>query len=285
VKGTKIEWTDHTFNPWWGCTKVSEGCRNCYAETFSKRTGHDIWGPTALRRKFLLAHWQEPLKWEAQAAKEGRRHRVFCASMADVFERHELAGAGHDDLDQERAKLWGLIERTPHLDWQLLTKRPENVLEMVPASWAYYGFPENVWIGTSVEDQAAADARIPHLLRIPARVRFLSCEPLLGPVDIWSVVEAAEKTGRYEPPETAPYNYRHLHWVIVGGESGPGARLMDPEWAESIACHCHAAGVPVFVKQLGSVLARAGHLADAKGGDWNEWPDTLSLLQVREYPR
>jgi protein gp37 len=174
---TAIAWTDHTFNPWWGCTRVSPGCEHCYAETFAKRVGQDVWGKNADRRFFGDKHWAEPIKWNAKAAQSGRRERVFCASMADVFEdRPELA--------EHRARLFDLIMfETPWLDWQLLTKRPQNVLDMVPPRWldahAYYGtngWPANCWIGTTVEDQERADERIPWLLSIPAAVRFLSCE-------------------------------------------------------------------------------------------------------------
>ena len=148
---TKISWCDATFNPWWGCVKVSEGCQNCYAETFAKRTGHAIWGPAATtqRRTFGDKHWQEPLKWNADAVKAGERRRVFCASMADVFE-------AHPQLHTERALLWAMIEQTPALDWLLLTKRPENITRMVPPRWLEDGpgwpgpgWPRNVMTGTS----------------------------------------------------------------------------------------------------------------------------------------
>lgn len=279
-----ISWTDHTFNPWWGCFKVSAGCANCYAETFAKRTGHSIWGPpaTSPRRLFGDKHWQEPLKWHAAAEKSGQRARVFCASMADVFEDHpEVVG--------ERRRLFALINLTPWLDWQLLTKRPENVASMVPEEWAA-GFPPNVWLGTSVEDQDAADARIPYLLAIPAAVRFLSCEPLLGPVNlvndkpiIGNVVQAgnptywltgrphwgeprAETGGR--PLEIGP----RIHWVIVGGESGPKHRPMDPDWLTSLLTQCHEADVPVWVKQdSGLHPGRQGRIPDA--------------LYVQQFPR
>jgi protein gp37 len=183
-ESTAISWTDHTFNPWWGCTRVSPGCQHCYAEAFAKRTGNDVWG-TSPRRFFGDKHWAEPLKWDRQAEADGRPHLVFCASMADVFE-------DRSELVEHRARLWDLIDRTPYLIWQLLTKRPENVLKLTPEGWHGAGFadrperlwPPNVWIGTTVEDQQRADDRIPELLKVPAAVRFLSCEPLLGPVDV-----------------------------------------------------------------------------------------------------
>jgi protein gp37 len=221
---TAIAWTDHTFNPWWGCERVSPGCQNCYAEAFAKRTGNVVWGKKADRRRFGDKHWQEPLKWDRQAEKDGKRHLVFCASMADVFE---------DRIDhlEDRRRLFDLIEGTPHLTWQLLTKRPENVLNMVPLHWIG-GWPAHAWIGTTVEDQQRADERIPHLARIPAPVRFLSCEPLLGYVDLINHVEGVD-------------------WVIVGGESGPGHRPLDIENARTMRDQCRMWDVPFFFKQVG----------------------------------
>ena len=129
---TGISWTHHTFNPWWGCTKVSPGCKNCYAETFASRYGFDVWGPGKARRTFSLAHWEEPLKWNRDAELAGERRRVFCASMADVFEAEAPAG--------ELARLWALIRLTPWLDWLLLTKRAERIAESLPDDWGE-GYP------------------------------------------------------------------------------------------------------------------------------------------------
>lgn len=228
---TAIAWTDHTFNPWWGCERVSPGCQHCYAEAFAKRTGNDVWGKRAERRFFGDKHWNEPLKWDRQAEAAGRPSLVFCASMADVFE-------DRDDLDEQRERLAGLICATPHLIWQLLTKRPQNVWSM--ANDLFWQWPQNVWIGTTVEDQERADERIPHLLRIPAPVRFLSCEPLLGPVHFGAV------------------NLAMLEWVIVGGESGSKHRQMDMNDARSIVEQCEEAKVPVFFKQVGGRTPTAG---------------------------
>ena len=169
-RDSEIEWTHHTFNPWWGCTKVSPACENCYAEAWAKRVGSDVWGAKAERRFFGAKHWKEPELWNDAAERLGIRYRVFCASMADVFESRA-------DLKPERAKLWEVITKTPALDWLLLTKRPQNIAKMVP--WGKK-WPDNVWIGTTVEDQKFAALRLPHLLALPAAVRFLSCEPLLG---------------------------------------------------------------------------------------------------------
>lgn len=232
-KDTKIEWCHHSWNPWWGCVKVSAGCEHCYAESFSKRTGHNIWGPakTTARRLFGERHWTEPLKWNEKTVETGERHRVFCASMADVFE-------DHPQLVAERQRLFELIDRTPHLDWLLLTKRPENIQRLCPFGWYddQFSWP-NVWLGISVENQQMADKRIGHLMYIPARVRFLSCEPLLAAVDVSGYLSFREFSG--------------IDWVIAGGESGHNARPMHPDWARSLRNQCQADGVAFLFKQWG----------------------------------
>lgn len=248
-QNSDIEWTHHTFNPWWGCVKVSPGCANCYAETWANRYGHDVFGPakTTQRRTFGDKHWNEPLKWDRAAKAAGVRQRVFCASMGDVFE-------DHPQVEGERLKLFNLILKTPWLDWLLLTKRPQNIRNMVPGDWLLppgslkvlpypCGWPANIWIGTSVENQEQADKRIPELLRVPAAVRFLSCEPLLGPVDL-RLFDCWLPEDHYEACE-------RLHWVICGGESGPKARPMHPDWARSLRDQCVAAGVAFHFKQWG----------------------------------
>lgn len=222
-KNSKIEWTDHTFNPWWGCVRVSPACEHCYAEAWSRRVGKDLWGARADRRFFGDKHWSEPLKWDAQASAAKVRRRVFCASMADVFEKRK-------DLDAPRKKLWALIESTPHLDWLLLTKRPQSVNAMT--HWGN-DWPKNVWIGTTVEDQRRANERLPHLALVPAKVRFISAEPLLGAVDL------SEWLGST------------LNWVIAGGESGPKARPSDPEWFRSLRDQCIKSKTPFHFKQWG----------------------------------
>lgn len=275
---TEIAWTDATFNPWWGCQRVSPGCEHCYAEAFAKRTGHAVWGPTAGRRFFGDSHWAEPLKWNAAAEKAGARSRVFCASMADVFEKIRDVDLG-GRLWDERTRLFSLIQSTPWLDWQLLTKRPQNVMDLVPDTWHRRGFPSNVWIGTTVEDQLRADERIPMLMKIPARTRFLSCEPLLGHV----VLRA---------PGCIPLDGRGcgIDWVIIGGESGGGARMFDLDWARSLIRQCTVIRVPVFVKQMGArPMAMPPptrgwipvKLLNRKGADMAEWP---ADLQVRQFP-
>lgn len=254
-KTTGISWTDSTFNIAWGCTKVSPGCTNCYAETFSKRTGHSIWGPASRRRLFSEKHWDEPRRWNKEAKKAGVRRRVFCSSMADVFEDHR-------DLDSERERLWKLIGETPDLDWQLLTKRPENMLAMAP----WKAWPDNVWAGTTTENQEWFDRRIGHLLGVPAKVRWLSVEPMLGPVRL----PAGIKDGK------------DLHWVIIGGESGHGARRMNPRWVVELIDDCRSRGIACFVKQKGAALAREWGCADPKGGDPSEWPDWMKVQQFPE---
>ena len=215
-----IEWTTHTFNPWWGCTKVSDGCKNCYAESLSKRYGHNVWGPKNARRLLSDAHWRQPLSWNKEAMENGKRYKVFCASMADVFE--EAAPEG------QLERLWELIANTPGLDWQLLTKRPERIVDSLPSDWGQ-GY-ENVWLGTSVEDERVIH-RIESLIRVPAAIRFLSLEPLIGPLPNIPLLG--------------------IDWAIVGGESGAGARPINPNWVIEIREQCNAAEVAFFFKQWG----------------------------------
>ena len=225
ARNSKIEWTHHTFNPWWGCAKVSPACAHCYAETWAKRTGNQVWGGKAPRKFFTDRHWQEPLKWNEDAKISGERRRVFCASMADVFERRA-------DLKESRLRLWNLIDQTPHLDWLLLTKRPQHIDAMVP--WSNDAWPENIWLGTTVENQHWANKRLPELAKHSARVRFLSCEPLLGDIDLrcWM-------------------NDGAINWIIAGGESGPKSRPMSPQWVRSLRDQCVDENVAFHFKQWG----------------------------------
>ncbi|OUL79911.1 phage Gp37/Gp68 family protein [Paraburkholderia hospita] len=268
-ENSKIEWTDHTFNPWEGCQKVGPGCDHCYAETRNARFAGGTainWGPGAPRRRTSVANWRKPLQWNAQAdaffAKHGRRQRVFCASLADVFD---------NAVDPAwRADLFDLIEKTQKLDWLLLTKRIGNVMPMISET-AQRRFdleclesprlPSNVWLGATVVNQEEADRDIPKLLAVPARVRFLSMEPLLGPVDLTRLApkvfaaSANALTGRWKW-EDGPIRTETeaIDWVIAGGESGPGARPMHPEWATSLRDQCAAVGVPFLFKQWGEWL-------------------------------
>jgi len=336
AENTKIEWTDHTFNPWTGCTKVSPACAHCYAEAWAKRSGIVEWGPGKPRRRTTPAEWRKPLKWDKLlhcphpdllvngrpqyephpfvCLKCGTRYlsnsgghpdcdfncqiipyrpRVFCASLADWLD---------DEVPIEwLADLLDLVRRTPNLDWLLLTKRPQNWFGRIHAAFMHTADdrnnphltnwlvdwmgtehceepgepgtpPANVWIGTTVEDQQRADERIPELLKIPAKVRFLSCEPLLGPIR-FAAVPGFNKCG------SAGWDLIRNLWVIAGGESGPGARPMHPDWARSLRDQCAAAGVPFLFKQWGvwkpwaekcvgsSTLGdpRFAHLPDADG--------------------
>lgn len=227
---SSIEWTHHTFNPWWGCVKVSTGCKNCYAEAWAKRTGHDVWGANAPRRTFGEKHWREPLRWNAKAKARGVRERVFVASMADICEDHPVA---LEDLP----KLWELIRRCEHLDWLLLTKRPERFRDVLPHAWRQEP-PRNVCLMTTVEDQEQADKRIPALMSTVAAQRGLSYEPAVGPIDIRKFM--------------AGYG---IDWVIAGGESGPGARPANVEWFRSIRDQCAETDTPFLFKQWGDWVA------------------------------
>lgn len=243
-ENSKIEWTDHTFNPWIGCTKVSPACEHCYAEAFDKRFGGERWGPKAARRRTSTANWRKPLQWDKAAKAQGVRRKVFCASLADIFDNHPSI------LPEWRVDLWNLIEATPNLDWLLLTKRPQNIHRYIPSGWND-GWP-NVWLGTTVENQTEAERRIPHLLGVPARVRFLSCEPMLGPIDlrgVWTHCPTHDfESGFCLGP--CPDRQR-VNWVICGGESGLNARPMHPDWARALRDQCSTANVPFFFKQWG----------------------------------
>ena len=297
AENSKIEWCDHTFNPWIGCTKVSTGCANCYAENMmDKRLKQVSWGKGNLRKRTSAAYWKLPIKWNIAAKKSGIRPRVFCASLADWLD---------DEVPIEwLADLLVLIRLTPNLDWLLLTKRPELWAGRVsdvygitapcyePSvdwmdthfkcyNWLYYGEPPpNVWIGTSVENQEMADKRIPEMLEIPAKVHFLSCEPLLGQL---SLLEWGE-------PQGGGRGYiKDIDWVICGGESGPLARPMYPNWARTLRDQCTAAGVPYFFKQWGRPSTLNGAIrsaqleagadnSDSKGGRF------LDGLEHKEFP-
>lgn len=296
---TKIEWCDYSFNAWWGCTKVSPACNNCYAETWAKRTGFPgLWGVDAGRRTFGEKHWLEPIKWDLAAMGNdpgAARPRVFCNSMADVFDNHEGVSAA-------RERLWRLIDATQGLDWLILTKRVGNIERMLPADWLKYGedgYP-NVWLGISVCNQPEADRDIVKLLKIPAMVRFLSCEPLLGRIDLFGFQKGVctECAGAGEvaasgPTTTFPEDDDGLErcyecggtglwednpglsWVIAGGESGAKARPMDLFWAQNLRSECAAQSIPFFMKQLSE--------ADTK--DFKDFGSFPEPLRVREWPK
>ena len=257
AENTKIEWTDHTFNPWEGCQKVGPGCDHCYAETRNARFAGGTainWGPGAPRRRTSASNWALPKRWNAQSdtfmAQHGRRQRVFCASLADVFDNAVPVPWRQD--------LFDLIRRCENLDFLLLTKRVGNVRGML-ANLAHGNDPDlslldmmpppNVWIGATIVNQAEADRDIPKLLAVPAAKRFLSIEPLLGPVDLNYVRQRIQ--AQRSQLARAINGETWLDWIIVGGESGPGARPIHPDWARSIRDQCAAAGVPFLFKQWG----------------------------------
>lgn len=273
-KETGIAWTDHTFNAWHGCEKVSPACTNCYAEAQSKRYGFHIWGKTAPRRFFGQKHWNEPHRWDIGAKVERVRRRVFVNSMSDTFEDRR-------DLDRPREQLWDLIDSCSGLDFLLLTKRPENILRMIPPGWRGIRL-HNVWYGTTVENQEQADKRIPELLKVPTVVRFLSCEPLLGPVNLTRYLMDPPPEHRHFDQvgcDCNPVPKGDIGWIIAGGESGHGARPTPIAWLEQLRDQCAAADVPFFLKQLGKQLAKEHGLHDEKGGDPGEWPEDLRVQQ------
>ena len=282
---TKIQWTDHSWSPWIGCSKVSAGCANCYAEhLMDTRLGRVEWGPQGTRSRTSGDYWKSPLDWDRKAARDRTRFRVF-PSLCDPFEdfsHQRTDDLFENDLTKWRGEFWKLIGRTPNLDWLLLTKRPENVAHMVPSEWldapgneGKGDWPSNVWLGVSVENQETADQRIPHLLEIPAKLRFLSVEPLLGPI-------------QFPLPCRDSVFWSGVHWVIIGGESGAGARPCTIGHIREIVQQCQSASVPVFVKQLGAKpVNREGvpHPTPTdpkKGGYFDEFPQDL---QVREAPK
>jgi protein gp37 len=287
AENTAIEWCDHTFNPWLGCTKISPGCDHCYAEAKMDKRLHRVhWGPGQPRVRTKT--WRDPVRWngahEAFYAAHGRRQRVFCASLADVFD---------NEVPREwRADLFSLVRSSPNLDWLLLTKRIGNAKAMIEqamrdqgddtenAGWPW----ANVWIGATVVNQAEADRDIPKLLEVPARVRFLSIEPMLGQIDLTRVQWPGKhkvdvlRGGAWDVPSwhggfTNHSDMGRVHWVIAGGESGPNARPAHPDWFRSLRDQCAAAGVPFFMKQMGGARDKRGALADL--------PEDL---RVREFP-
>lgn len=269
---TGIAWTHSTFNPWIGCTKVGPGCDHCYAEALDKRhrwQGDTHWGVGKPRMRTRAENWRKPLAWNRKAEASGKPWRVFCASLADVFD--------NEVPEEWRADLFALINETPALTWLLLTKRISNVPKMYRAF-----MPPNVWLGATVVNQEEADRDVPKLLEVPAAVRFVSYEPALGPVD-WSPFFGG-RNAIQEGPEEKP---RAIQWVIVGGESTQGAkaRPFDLAWARSTISQCRQADVPVFVKQLGSRAygpdTHSAILRDRAGADPTEWPEDL---RVREFP-
>lgn len=249
AENTKIEWCDSTWNPWIGCTKIAPACDHCYAADWSKRYGRAEWGNHP-RERTGDATWNAARKWQAAAPdffeKHGRRRRVFCASLADVFDNQVP--------DEWRADLWALIRECPDLDFLMLTKRPQNIEKMLPAFWDEVR--GHVWLGTTVEDQEHADANIPHLLKHDSAVRFISVEPMLGPIDLDRIVVpyGFHFSALHESSwggSGMPSRLHALNWVIAGGESGPHARPSHPDWFLDLRDQCATAGVPFLFKQWG----------------------------------
>lgn len=274
METTNIEWCDSTFNAWEGCTKVGPGCDHCYAETRNGRFHAGAnWGPGAPRLLRSGTYWREPLKWErdhdAFFAEHGRHRRVFCSSLADVFDNEAPAG--------QRERLFELIKATPHLNWLLLTKRIGNAKRMLPVDWGD-GYA-NVWIGATVVNQAESDRDIMKLLTLPARIRFLSMEPLLGPVDLTRIdidghrefYPLTSTTGCEDDDGNSTPDLPALDWVIVGGESGPDSRPMHPDWARDLSDQCAGAGVPLLFKQWGDWVPRG--------------PESMGYPIIDEVPR
>lgn len=255
---TGIPWCHHTFNMVWGCTKVDRGCANCYAEAWATRWGFNVWGPKTKYREFDDRHWNEPKRWNHDASAVRERRRVFGGSMCDPFDR--------DIPLHIRIRFWELIRVCTNLDWLLLTKRPENIAEMLPADWEH-GW-SNVWILASAHDQKSLAERTRIIDEVPAIVKGISLEPLVGDdVDL----RPLNLSGAFPP----------WNWLIVGGESGPGAARYPLVAATRVIDQAKRLKIPVFHKQFGSVLAKEYGWKDAKGENMAEWPEKY---RRREFP-
>lgn len=325
MKETKIEWTDHSWSPWRGCTKVSPGCANCYAETLSKRNPAVLgqWGRG--KPRVMAKNWNDPVRWNRNVLGDldivpGRPDRFTPYHRPTVFP--SLCDWLDDEVPVEwLARFLQLIHDTPNLTWLLLTKRPENweqrlrdvcvYFQGLPGDWTQapawqfanrwcphngvhrFAPPSNVWVGVSVEDQIRADERIPLLLRIPAVGRFLSVEPLLGPVELPLAGNTTGFPKHIRRDGSGVGMPQRINWVIIGGESGPGARPCNVEWIRSLVRQCTDASVSCFVKQVGGNVEQdwggapihppmfSVKLKHPKGGDPAEW---TADLRVREFP-
>lgn len=278
-----ITWTDATFNPWIGCTRVSDGCKFCYAEREDGRRKWTPagWGPGKERKRTSTKNWLNPRQWNEEAKEVGKRIRVFCASLADVFDE-EVDDSWRDDLFQ-------LVNDTPNLDWLMLTKRPENMIRYMQQFYVPF---QNVWMGVSVEDQKTANERIPQLLAVHAVCRWVSYEPALGPVDFSAFMPSAQDERRSFceiAHATGVRCSKSIDWIICGGESGPKAREFDGAWAIRTIMQCDDAGIACFIKQFGEnayLPSAPGPMKfegkDRKGGDPTEWPPEY---RVQEFPR
>lgn len=244
-KNSKIEWTHHTFNPWWGCTKTSPGCRRCYATQIAHYVGLK-WGSNNYRY-FGDKHWNDPIRWNRKAGKLGEKHRVFCGSMCDIFE-------GKEEHKPHLERLWEIIENTPNLIWLLLTKRPENISKLIPAGWNNGSFPRNVWLGATVEDEKTKK-RIKELAKVPAATRFISCEPMI------------------EPPDVEESLGSEIHWVIVGGETGAGSISLEYKNILKVYQQCKRTKTPFFFKQWGGTDKTKAKTRILFGRTWDQFPE------------
>ena len=269
---TNISWTDATWNPCKGCSKISEGCRFCYMMRMLDRFGVD----GTVVQKTAISTFNMPLKYKKTKSDiwDGKP-LMFTPSLSDIF---------HSSVDAFRNEIWDIIRKCQHIIFQIPTKRPERILQSLPPDWGK-GW-HNVWLGVSVENQKRADERIPILLDIPAIIRFLSCEPLLGELDLTNYLYTRYVMGG------ARHMYNQVDWVICGGESGFGKtpedksvkwqyRKCEIDWLYKIVHQCQQANVPLFVKQLGTHLAKTNNLTGS-AADINEFPEHL---KVREFPK
>lgn len=294
---TKIQWCDFTFNPWRGCTKVSPGCAHCYAETLSRRNPAvlGIWGKEGTREIASESMWKNPIAWNREAEKSGQRRSVFCMSLGDFFEGPDtMREVDWPMVRNARARVFDLIEKTPWLDWLLLTKRPENIAFQIFES----GFDKpskrlypNIYLGTSAENQEQLEKRLPHLLMASpiSAGTFVSAEPLLGPLDFTRVNREGKNwnalTGECDT-ELGTIPTAKISCVIAGGESGPNARPMHPDWVRSIRDQCAAAGVDFHFKQWGEWLPLRWQGHQTMPGDVFMFPngDTIKIYSRGQMP-
>lgn len=270
-RDTKIEWCDHTFNPWRGCTKISEGCQNCYAELQARRNPDVLgrWGPKGTRVEASSEYWKQPIRWNHQAITAERRARVFVASMADFHEKAPKPSKADTAMQRARERTYGLIEQCAALDWLVLTKRPENVWAQWPESWRFEGPPENLWLGVTGETQQRVSERVRHLTVLSAETRFISLEPMLEPICLyWNCPKDWTET--------------ELDWVIVGCESGARRRPFELKWAENVLNQCHRHKVAVFIKQLPAAAVNCPEPVAGVCRHFEHWP---AELRVQEWPK
>jgi protein gp37 len=243
TENSSISWTDASFVPWFGCADVSDGCDFCYAESWTLRYRKAGWGPHTGRVRSAPSTWRDPLRWNRKAAAQGRRRTVFTSELSDVFD-NKAPQEWRDDL-------WQLMRETPHLLWLALTKRPQNAAKMLPADWPL----ANAWLGVTAENQTEADRRMPILASLPAVGRFVSAEPLLGPVDLRPWLGG-------------------IDFVIAGCESrgARAGRPTDPAWVRSLRDQCVGAGVAFHLKQLAGPDGRIVHVPTLDGQRWSAMP-------------